>query len=329
MSTYENLHGKRVNVVSSNPSNPKDGEVWYNSTLGQLKGYVLGVGAWASGGVLATARGSMFTGPVGSQTAALAAGGYVGPSRSNATEEYNGSSWTTVNTVPVSLSGRGGAGTQAAGLLFGGNPTPATVATTNEYDGTNWTSGGDLNNARGYGPIAGGTQTAAIAGGGYNPPVAHVTVTEYYNGTAWTAQPNANPNNYAGASGGTQDAAWFIGSGAVSPGPANTEAYNWDGSSWTASGNYGTTSVSNCFGGGPQTAGWMCGGDADPGLKNFTNHYDGSSWTTAPNIGTARTGYCQAGTQSLGLIAGGGTPSKTTATEEFSQVVETKTLTTS
>ena len=36
MSTYENLHGRRVNVVSSNPSNPKDGEVWYNSTLGLL-----------------------------------------------------------------------------------------------------------------------------------------------------------------------------------------------------------------------------------------------------------------------------------------------------
>ena len=49
MSTYENLHGRRVNVVSSNPSNPKEGEVWYNSTLGQLKGYLLGTGTWASG----------------------------------------------------------------------------------------------------------------------------------------------------------------------------------------------------------------------------------------------------------------------------------------
>ena len=50
MSTYENLHGTRVNVVSTNPSNPKDGEVWYNSTLGQLKGYVLGTAAWSAGG---------------------------------------------------------------------------------------------------------------------------------------------------------------------------------------------------------------------------------------------------------------------------------------
>ena len=50
MSTYENLHGRRVNVVSSNPSNPKEGEVWYNSTLGLLKGYVLSPATMSSGG---------------------------------------------------------------------------------------------------------------------------------------------------------------------------------------------------------------------------------------------------------------------------------------
>ena len=128
----------------------------------------------------------MFTGPVGTQDAGYAAGGATPGGRSNATEEYNGSSWTTVNTVPSSLSGRGGAGTQTAALLFGGNPDPSTVTTTDEYDGTNYTSGGALNNARGYGPIAAGTQTAALCGGGYNPspPILNVTVTEYYNGTA-------------------------------------------------------------------------------------------------------------------------------------------------
>ena len=39
MSTYKELYGFRVEVVSSNPSNPLEGEVWYNSTLGQLKGF--------------------------------------------------------------------------------------------------------------------------------------------------------------------------------------------------------------------------------------------------------------------------------------------------
>jgi len=274
-------------------------------------------GAWAAGGSMNTARRSMFVGPMGTQTAGLAAGGYTTTRVAN-TEEYNGSSWTSGNNTTDTLSNRGAAGTQTAGLLFGGNPSPAVVTDTEEYDGTNWTAGGALNNARGYGVSGAGTQTAALAAGGYNPSGAtFVTVTEYYNGTAWTAQPNANPNNYAGASGGTQAAAWLVGASAVSPGPANTEAYNWNGTSWTASGNYGTSSVVNMFGGGTQTAGWMCGGDADPGLKTFTNHYDGTNWSTAPALGTARSIGGQSGTQSSGLIFGGYTGSNTTATEEF------------
>ena len=77
MSTYENLHGRRVNVVSSNPSNPKEGEVWYNSTLGQLKGYVAGPSTWTSGGALPAARRNP-TG-VGSQTAGLVLAGQSPP----------------------------------------------------------------------------------------------------------------------------------------------------------------------------------------------------------------------------------------------------------
>jgi len=331
MAGYNEIRGLKVKYLSADPSNPENGEVWYNSTSGSLRVEgIVGTGAWSSGGNLTTARSSMFGGPMGTQTAGLAAGGTLGPpGKSNATEEYNGSSWTNGNNTTDTLSSRGSAGSQAAGLLFGGNPSPATVTDTEEYDGTNWTAGGALNNARGYNINSAGTQTAALAAGGYNPPVTFVTVTEYYNGTAWTAQPNANPNSYAGASGGTQTAAWYVGSGAVSPGPANTEAYNWDGSSWTSSGNYGSTSVANCFGGGTQTAGWMCGGDADPGFKNFTNHYDGSSWTTAAAISTARNGYGQSGTQASGLIFGGNNPSQLTATEEFTIPVGIETITTS
>ena len=55
MSTYKELYGFRVEVVSSNPSNPLEGEVWYNSTLGQLKGYVAGPSTWTSGGARPTA----------------------------------------------------------------------------------------------------------------------------------------------------------------------------------------------------------------------------------------------------------------------------------
>jgi hypothetical protein len=68
-------------------------------------------------------------GGAGIQTAALAFGGQTPAAPTGATEEYDGTSWTT---SPASLStarGRlGGAGTQAAALAFGGNP-PITAAT--------------------------------------------------------------------------------------------------------------------------------------------------------------------------------------------------------
>ena len=284
---------------------------------------VITAAAWASGGSLNTARTSMFTGPIGTQTAGYAAGGSTPGPRSNATEEYNGSSWTTVNTVPVSLSSRGGAGTQTAAVLFSGNPNPSTVTTTTEYDGTNYSEGGAMNNSRGYGPIASGTQTAALGGGGYNPSASpgNITVTEYYNGTAWTSQPAANPATYGGASGGTQSATWMV-AGIQQP-PSPTKAVvEWDGSSWTAGASYGTDHTVNLFGGGPQTAAWICGGQIYPGsgLRGFTNHYDGTVWATAPNLGTARSGACQGGTQADGLVAGGisSLPStRTNVTEEF------------
>jgi hypothetical protein len=76
----------------------------------------------------------------GTQTAGLAFGGYTGTVRTGATEEYDGTSWTTsptgLNTARNSLAG---AGTQTAGLAFGGNLPPVTGAT-EEYNGTSWTT---------------------------------------------------------------------------------------------------------------------------------------------------------------------------------------------
>jgi hypothetical protein len=63
----------------------------------------------------------------GIQTAALAFGGT--PPATAATEEYDGTSWTSnptsLNTARINLAG---AGTQASALAFGGGP-PNTAAT--------------------------------------------------------------------------------------------------------------------------------------------------------------------------------------------------------
>jgi hypothetical protein len=58
----------------------------------------------------------------------LAFGGSV-PPQTGATEEYDGTSWTS---SPVSFNSKrwlGGAGTQSAALAFGGSPAPTNPAT--------------------------------------------------------------------------------------------------------------------------------------------------------------------------------------------------------
>jgi hypothetical protein len=84
---------------------------------------------------LNTARNAL--GGAGTQTAALAFGGDNPPPVTGATEEYDGSTWTT---SPVSLNTArnflGGAGTQTAALAFGGFHTgTANTAATEEWTG--------------------------------------------------------------------------------------------------------------------------------------------------------------------------------------------------
>ena len=147
MSTYREIHGGRVNVVSSNPSNPQDGEVWYNSTLGQLKGYVLGTAAWSSLPSLGTGRYN--ASGAGDSTSALVFGG--GPGALADTEEYNGSSWSEQNNLSTGRRIAGSFGTQTAAVMFGGFLNTGPTSDTNiteEYDGSSWTNGGSLNTTR-------------------------------------------------------------------------------------------------------------------------------------------------------------------------------------
>jgi hypothetical protein len=108
-----------------------------------------------------------------------------------ATEEYDGSTWTSnptgLNTARRSLAA---AGTQTAGLAFGGAAPPGIVGATEEYDGSTWTSNPTgLNTAR-RDSIGVGTQTAALAAGGEDTGSPNVTgVTEEYNGSTWTSNP--------------------------------------------------------------------------------------------------------------------------------------------
>ena len=80
MATYKDIKGTSIQVVSSDPSNPVLGQIWYNSTSQTLKGLSIStVGSWSSGGTMNNSQ-TNFAG-AGTQTAALAFGGTGGSTK--------------------------------------------------------------------------------------------------------------------------------------------------------------------------------------------------------------------------------------------------------
>jgi hypothetical protein len=132
----------------------------------------------------------------------------------DATEEYDGSTWTnspaSMNTAR-GFMGSAGAGTQTAALAFGGLPL---TGATEEYNGASWATspGSSLNTPRQQ-TTGAGIQAAALAFGGVSPGTPTVTgATEEYDGTSWTSNPTSlSVVRYALSSSGTQGAALAFG----------------------------------------------------------------------------------------------------------------------
>ena len=318
MAAYKDLVGQKITKVTSNPGEPKTGQMWYNSTAGVLRG--LGItAAWASSAPLITAKHAL--GGAGTQTAAIIFGGV--PALTT-TEEYNGSGFNVGGTLNTGRSYMAGCGTQTAGLGFGGyttSPNTQGQALTEEYNGTSWSESGDLDTSR-YSIGAAGTQTAGLAFGGYNnglPPGNVTNKTEEYNGTIWTVSPGTlGTARYEMAGAGLQTAAVAaLGYKYGSP-LRTTSTEEYDGSTWSAGAN-ATTERSALKGGGIQTSFLVFGGFAPPDSA-ATEAYDGTSWTNQPNLATARRRMGQASNtsnNSTGLCVGGQTPPSSSITEEF------------
>ncbi len=124
MATYEEIYGKRVKEFDSDPTleSSYEGQVWYDKSTGVLKS-VVSFDSFTSSTPYTTGRRSF--GSSGTQTANLIYAGSTG-SASNATEEYNGSGWTTAGEFWKYWLRRNvaGFGTQTAGLAFGGFTPP-------------------------------------------------------------------------------------------------------------------------------------------------------------------------------------------------------------
>jgi len=323
MSTYQELRGLKVKYLAANPDPATEGDVWYDSVTGELKGFV-GRAAWSSGANFLIDRG--FVAHTGTQTASLLIGGLdtedPGFTQVAKVEEYNGIGWTNGGDLPAGAYAGGAAGTQTAGLFFAGaNSSDTKQATTFTYNGSAWSATpNSMNTARDQ-TSGSGTQTSALCAGGRAAPSAAMTTNfEEWNGTAWTALTGLSQKRGYGMAGGPETA-YFIAGGATgdnggAPRTAATEEYN--GTSLSSGGNI-STARDNGGATGDSSNGLIFGGSIGATPSQLCETYDGSAWTETSDLSSAKRGCgAGAGASSTSAIAAGnyGTPSTNTA-EEF------------
>jgi hypothetical protein len=125
----------------------------------------------------------------------------IAGSLSNNCEEYNGSTWASVNSYPSSANEHDqGTGTQTSALCSSGY-TGSYITTTCTYDGTSWTALGapsNMNAARFAGTTV-GTQTAAVMFQGTSP--SGTDLVESWDGSTWTEEAASlnTPRNAGGS----------------------------------------------------------------------------------------------------------------------------------
>ena len=330
MATYEEIYGKRVDVLSSDPSltSVNEGQVWYNSTTGTLKSVVL-LQAWSSGSPTIYAQGEG-AGGAGTQTAALIAGGSIPEVATSG--EYNGSGWTAGGSMNTAGGYRGLGGTQTAAFAFGNqvnspdNPSGASET----YNGTAWTS--ITSNPQSTSQNASfGTTTAGVCAAGRTSNMdAATTTTNEWDGSSWTSggaypaqirimavtstAPATTGLTFGGRTGG-----------APSPGDV-TSCQSYDGSTWTSQTAI-PTATHAAGGSGTSASALMFGGNNPSSATANSFKYDGTSWASSPAMGTARRNPFGLGSTTAALCAGGSSApgADLSVTEEFHDSVNTVT----
>ena len=341
MATYKSIVGQKIKKVTSDPSNPIEGQMWYNSATGKLKVRLTVAAAFAAGGTIPV--GSSYAGSGGTYTAALYHHGVYGPGpqpNDNKTFENDGSSWTAGGNCNQIMRVLGSSGSQTSAMAFNGalnpnNPNfpPAQSNKTESYNGSTWTNETNYPSVAQGSSGCGDSETSTLAFGGDDAPAYASTDCKSYNGSSWTAEPSMNVASYGAGGAGTETAA--LRSGRYDPvGPGTNGNEEFDGTSWTNVNSSSNSRSSNFATGGPQTAAFSAGGYG-PGSPSpkiaAAESYDGTNWATMANLGTPgeRSGSSLQTPNANALVFGGGGP-YTTAVEEFTAAfVGTETVTTS
>jgi len=277
-------------------------------------------GIWSSGGNYPISKEGV--GATGTRDAAL---GFGGSPATAVSAEYDGTSWTAGNNMNTPTYYRWGAGTQAAGMAAGGGGPPFKTET-ELYNGTNWSEVNDMNIGRSYAIYNVGTQTAGYFFGGFIPTNPNATTSENWDGTNWTSGTAINSAREASAAWGIQTSAIMAG-GTAPPGRVNT-VESWNGTAWSEIAEINTARSYAGGGGQENGAGIIYGGD-DGSLTAKTEFWNGSSWTELADLSTAKQAVGNTGSAVAAIAFGGGAPSVTNATEEWTVDATLSTVTVS
>ena len=337
MATYNEIKGDTIEVRATDPANPVEGEIWYNSTTGVLKGIEL-IAAFASGGSMSNAR-TQATAGIGTKDAAIAAGLSATDGTS---EEYNGTVWSGGGSLNNAGTIGTGAGTLSAGSRFGGiQPTPLGKDSNyhEQYDGTSWTisTGMPFDS---YQNACGGTQTANIVIQSFFNPSPSTggfpSATSEWDGSSWTAGGSINTTRreaFSSQGGGLQTSTFLA--GGSNTGGIQSASETYDGSSWTSTSPLNTGRLRG-GGGGTATNGIVISGTTTdpqaPGLTTASEGWDGTSWTTNPySVATATwSGGSAVTSNTSGIIFGGSSAAgAVTGSEELNLGPGVRTFTTS
>jgi len=228
----------------------------------------------------------------GTNTAALAVGGYIGTG-TTCTEVYNGTSWSTGCAMITARARLSATGTTTAALAFGGAQNPpsfAGYACTEVYDNATlcaniWLTRGNLITPRyrlaGTGCSSMGNNIA-LAFGGFNTNCSApytLGCTEaycyaYYCTSIWSSKSGMIvPRIYVGGTGTNTAALAFGGQPPGGNARACTESFN--GTSWSIGGVM-IHEDQNLAGAGTNTAALAFG--------NNTELYNGSSWSAGSSM---------------------------------------------
>jgi len=223
----------------------------------------------------------------GTTTAAWCTGGQT-PPKLNATEEYDGSSWTSVTNAPIVLVGSG-TGVQTAGLIAGivsqSPPTgsDAFPGGSLEYDGTNWAAGGSPSADR-HGGGCSGTQTAGTLISGQSAPYgSRVTTIEEYDGSSWTSGGSAviGVTEIEAGARGPQTATLITGGNVNPPAAGITTCSNYDGTATATTASMGSGRRGHGSDGGQTSGLVMTGQSAGPPVNNNPNYTANAEELTA------------------------------------------------